>query len=40
MTNVSVSTTGATPIIIPPDELEALRAALARLGMHAGRRRL
>src|SRR5262245_113579 len=28
MTNVSISTTGATPIVIPPEELEALRATL------------
>jgi FAD/FMN-containing dehydrogenase len=28
MTNVSVSTTGSTPIIIPPEDLEALRMSL------------
>src|SRR4051794_10094555 len=28
MTHVSLSTVGATPIILPPDDLEALRAAL------------
>ncbi|MDW6025863.1 FAD-binding oxidoreductase [Mesorhizobium sp. BAC0120] len=28
MTNVSISTIGATPIVIPPEELDALRAGL------------